>query len=96
LLSGASFTKTKASRHGQKVLAADLGGTRNSNAMRRITLPTLFVFFYAVMVPPGDVVVAQMGQVNGVLCTSSESLRFISVVAPRDAGYEPLPVSTNG
>lgn len=43
-----------------------------------------------VAVVPGDVVVAQKGQVHGVLCTSSEPLRFISVVAPLEAGYVPL------
>jgi len=43
-----------------------------------------------VEVVPGDVVVAQKGQVHGVVCTSSEPLRFISVVAPFEAGYEPL------
>lgn len=44
-----------------------------------------------VKVAPGDVVVAQQGQVHGVMCTSSEPLRFISVVAPLEAGYVPLP-----
>lgn len=43
-----------------------------------------------VAVVPGDVVVARKGQVHGVLCTSSEPLRFISVVAPFEAGYVPL------
>jgi quercetin dioxygenase-like cupin family protein len=42
---------------------------------------------------PGDVAVAQKGQVHGVLCTSSEPLRFISVVAPFEAGFVPLPPS---
>lgn len=46
-----------------------------------------------VAVVPGDVVVANKGQVHGVLCTSSEPLRFISVVAPLEAGYVPLPSS---
>jgi quercetin dioxygenase-like cupin family protein len=41
----------------------------------------------------GDVAVAQKGQVHGVLCTSSEPLRFISVVAPFEAGFVPLPPS---
>lgn len=45
-----------------------------------------------VVVSPGDVVIARKGQVHGVRCTSSEALRFISVVAPPDAGYVPLPV----
>lgn len=45
----------------------------------------------AVAVAPGDIVVAQSGQVHGVLCTGSEPLRFISVVAPLEAGYVPLP-----
>jgi len=39
---------------------------------------------------PGDIVVASQAQVHGVVCTSKEPLRFISVVAPCDAGYEPL------
>jgi quercetin dioxygenase-like cupin family protein len=43
-----------------------------------------------VEVVPGDVVVAERGQVHGVVCISSEPLRFISVVAPREAGYAPL------
>lgn len=43
-----------------------------------------------VAVVPGDVVVANKGQVHGVLCTSGEPLRFISVVAPLEAGYVPL------
>ena len=42
-------------------------------------------------VVPGDIVVAEKGQVHGVLCTGSEPLRFVSVVAPLDAGYVPLP-----
>lgn len=46
-----------------------------------------------VKVAPGDVVVAQQGQVHGVLCTSGEPLRFISVVAPMEAGYVLLPSS---
>lgn len=41
-------------------------------------------------VAPGDVVVARRGEVHGVLCTGHEPLLFISVVAPRDAGYVPL------
>jgi quercetin dioxygenase-like cupin family protein len=47
----------------------------------------------ALAVAPGDVVVAQKGQVHGVLCTGHEPLRFISVVAPLEAGYVPLPPS---
>ncbi len=43
-----------------------------------------------VNVVPGDVVVARKGEVHGVLCTSPEPLRFISVVAPLEAGYLPL------
>lgn len=39
---------------------------------------------------PGDVVVAEQGQVHGVRCVGSQPLRFISVVAPAEAGYEPL------
>lgn len=41
-------------------------------------------------VAPGDVVVARKGEVHGVVCTSPEPLLFISVVAPREAGYVPL------
>jgi quercetin dioxygenase-like cupin family protein len=44
-----------------------------------------------VPVVAGDVVVARTGQVHGVQCTGDEALRFISVVAPLDAGYERLP-----
>ncbi|WP_018410616.1 cupin domain-containing protein [Methyloversatilis thermotolerans] len=40
---------------------------------------------------PGDVVIAERGQVHGVRCTSAEPLRIISVVAPFEAGFEPLP-----
>ncbi|WP_186410684.1 cupin domain-containing protein [Candidatus Propionivibrio aalborgensis] len=43
-----------------------------------------------VSIVTGDVVVAQKGQVHGVLCTSGDPLRFISVVAPLAAGYEPI------
>lgn len=46
-----------------------------------------------VNVVPGDVVVARQGEVHGVLCTSPEPLRFISVVAPLEAGYVPLTPS---
>jgi quercetin dioxygenase-like cupin family protein len=38
----------------------------------------------------GDVVVARPGQVHGVVGLGPEALRFISVVSPGDAGYEPL------
>lgn len=44
-----------------------------------------------ITVLPGDVAVAQKGQVHGVVCTSNEPLRFVSVVAPLEAGYVPLP-----
>ena len=44
-----------------------------------------------VKVTPGDVVVARKGEVHGVKCTSLEPLRFISVVAPIEAGYVLLP-----
>ena len=47
-----------------------------------------------VAIVPGDIVVANKGQVHGVLCTSVGPLRFISVVAPLDAGYEPLSAKT--
>ncbi len=46
---------------------------------------------HTVAVSAGDVVVALRGQVHGVVCTSPEPLRFISVVAPFEAGYVPLP-----
>jgi len=49
-----------------------------------------------VAIVPGDIVVANKGQVHGVLCTSVGPLRFISVVAPLDAGYEPLSAKTWG
>jgi quercetin dioxygenase-like cupin family protein len=39
---------------------------------------------------PGDVVLARSGQVHGVRCTSDVPLRFVSVVSPLQAGYEPL------
>ncbi|RZI85205.1 MAG: cupin domain-containing protein [Rubrivivax sp.] len=35
----------------------------------------------------GDIVVAPSGAVHGVLCIGDEPLRFISVVAPAEAGY---------
>jgi quercetin dioxygenase-like cupin family protein len=38
----------------------------------------------------GDVVVAHAGEVHGVLCTSTEPLVIISVVAPAEAGFEPV------
>ena len=38
----------------------------------------------------GDVVLARTGDVHGVTNRGSEPLRFISVVSPADAGYEPL------
>ncbi len=44
-----------------------------------------------VKVVSGDIVVAKQGQVHGVTCTSTEPLRFISVVAPIEAGYVLLP-----
>jgi quercetin dioxygenase-like cupin family protein len=43
-----------------------------------------------VSVKTGDVVVARSGQVHGVMCTGSEPLRFISVVAPRECGFQPI------
>lgn len=39
---------------------------------------------------PGDVVVAPRGCVHGVLNDGTQPLRFVSVVSPADAGYEPL------
>jgi quercetin dioxygenase-like cupin family protein len=47
-------------------------------------------------VAPGDVVVARQGQVHGVRCTSPEPLMFVSVVAPREAGYVPLSAGAVG
>ena len=47
----------------------------------------------SITVIQGDVVVALKGEVHGVLCTSMEPLRFISVVAPKEAGYVPLKLS---
>jgi quercetin dioxygenase-like cupin family protein len=38
----------------------------------------------------GDVVVAHRGEVHGVYNDGDEPLIFISVVAPGDAGFEPL------
>lgn len=38
----------------------------------------------------GQVVVARTGQVHGVVNNSSQPLQFISVVAPQDAGFQPL------
>jgi quercetin dioxygenase-like cupin family protein len=38
----------------------------------------------------GHVVVAPTGCVHGVVNTGNEPLRFISVVSPGDAGYQPL------
>ena len=43
-----------------------------------------------IMINAGDVVVAQIGSVHGVVKNEMEPLRFISVVTPADAGYEPL------
>lgn len=41
-------------------------------------------------ISPGDIVVALQNQVHGVTCVGEEALQFVSVVAPTDAGYEPL------
>lgn len=38
----------------------------------------------------GDVVVAPLGCVHGVVNTGTEPLIFISVVSPADAGYQPV------
>lgn len=38
----------------------------------------------------GDVVVAHVGEVHGVVNTGNVPLVFISVVSPLDAGFEPL------
>ena len=40
------------------------------------------------MITAGDVVVAEVGQVHGVVNEGREPLLFISVVSPGDAGYE--------
>ena len=39
-------------------------------------------------IKPGDVVVAQVGEVHGVLNNGDEPLMFVSVVSPADAGYQ--------
>lgn len=39
---------------------------------------------------PGDVAVAPAGAVHGVVQRGREPLRFVSVVAPLEAGYVPL------
>ena len=38
----------------------------------------------------GDVVIARAGEVHGVHNTGTQPLRFVSVVCPLDAGYEPV------
>jgi quercetin dioxygenase-like cupin family protein len=42
------------------------------------------------LIGAGDVVVAPRGAVHGVLNPGNEPLTLISVVAPAEAGYEPL------
>jgi quercetin dioxygenase-like cupin family protein len=42
----------------------------------------------------GDVVVAPLGCVHGVLNDGDQPLVFISVVSPGDAGYEPIALET--
>lgn len=44
-------------------------------------------------VEPGQVIAPHThpaGQVHGVVALGSQALRFVSVVSPGDAGYEPL------
>lgn len=43
-----------------------------------------------VAIAAGDVVVADTGEVHGVLCTGAEPLVFMSVVCLAEAGYTPL------
>ena len=38
----------------------------------------------------GDVVIAHAGEVHGVICTSTEPLVIVSIVAPAEAGFEPI------
>lgn len=42
----------------------------------------------------GDVVIAPMGQVHGVINTGNEPLVFISVVCPEEAGYQLVALET--
>lgn len=42
---------------------------------------------------PGMVAVAPRGAVHGAINTGQVPLRFISVVAPAESGFEPLPPS---
>jgi Na+/proline symporter len=37
-----------------------------------------------------DVVIAHAGEVHGVICTSTEPLVIVSIVAPAEAGFEPI------
>jgi quercetin dioxygenase-like cupin family protein len=42
----------------------------------------------AIVISTGDVVVAKVGEVHGVINLSNTPLTFISVVSPGEAGYE--------
>lgn len=42
----------------------------------------------------GDVVIAPIGCIHGVLNDGDKPLIFISVVSPADAGYQPVPLET--
>jgi quercetin dioxygenase-like cupin family protein len=42
----------------------------------------------------GDIVIAPLGCVHGVLNDGDHPLVFISVVSPGDAGYEPIALET--
>lgn len=41
----------------------------------------------------GDVVIAPIGCVHGVVNTGDEPLQFISVVTPAEAGYQPVEIT---
>lgn len=43
-----------------------------------------------VPISAGDIVVAPMGAVHGVINSGQEPLVFVSVVTPAEAGFEPL------
>lgn len=43
----------------------------------------------------GDVAIAGPGEVHGALNVGREPLRFVSVVAPPDAGFEPVAIPGN-
>jgi quercetin dioxygenase-like cupin family protein len=43
-----------------------------------------------IRIAAGDVAVAPVGAVHGVLNTGAEALVIVSVVSPSEAGFEPL------